>query len=94
LLPDSHADGQQVDNALDVPGASWVLVTVSSNPQAGEMTLARTAIQTLAAYPVRAVLTLSPRHPRDELGSVPANARIEQFVPHSAVLTRSRDVSI
>ena len=75
---------------LDAPGAPWVLVTVSSNPQVEEMTLARTALQTLAAHPVRVVLTLSPRHPRDELGSVPANARIEQFVPHSAALTRSR----
>jgi UDP:flavonoid glycosyltransferase YjiC (YdhE family) len=54
------------------------------------MTLARTALQTLAAHPVRVVLTLSPRHPRDELGATPANARIEQFVPHAAVLTRSR----
>jgi MGT family glycosyltransferase len=53
------------------------------------MTLARTALQTLAAHPVRVVLTLTARHPRDELGAVPANARIEQFVPHSAVLTRS-----
>jgi MGT family glycosyltransferase len=74
---------------LDAPGAPWVLVTVSSNPQAEEMTLARTALQTLAAHPLRVVLTLSPRHPRDELGTVPPNARIEQFVPHSAVLTRS-----
>lgn len=75
---------------LDAPGAPWVLVTVSSNPQAEEMTLARTALQTLAAHPVRVVLTLSPRHSRDELGSIPDNARIEQFVPHTAVLTRSR----
>jgi MGT family glycosyltransferase len=78
-----------VPTYLDGPGAPWVLVTVSSNPQAEEMTLARTALQTLAAHPVRVVLTLSPRHPRDELGSVPANARIEQFVPHAAVLKRS-----
>jgi UDP:flavonoid glycosyltransferase YjiC (YdhE family) len=75
---------------LDDPGAPWVLVTVSSNTQAGEMTLARIALETLAAYPVRVVLTLSPRHPREELGVVPINARIEQFVPHSAVLKRSR----
>jgi hypothetical protein len=74
---------------LDAPGAPWVLVTVSSNPQAEEMTLARTALQTLAAHPLRVVLTLSPRHPRDELGTVPPNAQIERFVPHSAVLTRS-----
>jgi MGT family glycosyltransferase len=54
------------------------------------MTLARTALQTLAAHPVRVVLTLTARHPRDELGAVPANAWIEPFVPHSAVLTRCR----
>jgi UDP:flavonoid glycosyltransferase YjiC (YdhE family) len=53
------------------------------------MTLARTALQTLAAHPVRVVLTLTAGHPRDELASIPANARIEPFVPHSAVLKRS-----
>jgi MGT family glycosyltransferase len=74
---------------LDVPGAPWVLVTLSSEPQPEEMTLARTTLRTLAACPVRVVLTLSARHPRDELGPVPANARLEQFVPHSAVLKRS-----
>jgi UDP:flavonoid glycosyltransferase YjiC (YdhE family) len=74
---------------LDAPGAPWALVTVSSESQPEEMTLARTALRTLAEFPIRVVLTLSARHPRDELGSVPANARIEQFVPHSAVLTRS-----
>jgi UDP:flavonoid glycosyltransferase YjiC (YdhE family) len=73
---------------LDVPGAPWVLVTVSSLPQPEEMTLAATALQTLAALPVRVVLTLSPAHPHDELGPVPANARLERFVPHSAVLKR------
>ena len=74
---------------LDVPGAPWVLVTLSSEPQPEEMTLARTALRTLAECPVRVMLTLSARHPRDALGSVPANARLEQFVPHSAVLKRS-----
>jgi UDP:flavonoid glycosyltransferase YjiC (YdhE family) len=74
---------------LDAPGALWALVTVSSESQPEEMALARTALRTLAEFPVRVVLTLSARHPRDELGSVPANARVEQFVPHSAVLTRS-----
>jgi MGT family glycosyltransferase len=71
---------------LDVPGVPWVLVTLSSDPQLEEMLLARTALQTLAACSVRVVLTLSARQPRDELGPVPANARIEPFVPHSAVL--------
>lgn len=74
---------------LDIPGAPWALVTVSSLPQPEEMTLARTALQTLAAFPVRVMLTLSPEHPHDEIGPVPANARLERFVPHSAVLKRS-----
>ncbi len=75
---------------LDVPGAPWALVTLSSVPQEGEMTLARTALQTLAEFPIRVVLTLTAGHPRDELGPVPANARIEPFVPHSEVLKRAR----
>jgi len=74
---------------LDIPGAPWVLVTLSSLAQPEEMTLARIALQSLAEFPVRVVLTVSAGHPRDELGTVPANARIEQFVPHSAVLKRS-----
>ena len=78
-----------VPTYFDVPGAPWVLVTLSSGSQPGEMTLARTALRTLAEFPVRGVLTLSARHPCDELGTVPANARLEQFVPHSAVLKRS-----
>ena len=52
------------------------------------MTLARTALRTLAAFPLRVVLTLTARHPRDELGPVPANARLEEFVSHSEVLKR------
>jgi MGT family glycosyltransferase len=79
----------EVPPYLDIPGAPWALVTVSSSPQPEEITLARTALQTLAAFPVRMVVTLSAEYPRDELGAVPANARIEQFVPHSAVLKRS-----
>lgn len=63
---------------------------MSSNPQAEEMTLARTALRALAGHPVRALLTLSDRHSRDEIGAVPANARVERFVSHAAVLTRSR----
>ena len=73
---------------LDEPGPPWVLVTVSSNPQAEEMTLIRTALQALAAHPVRVLLTLSEMHPSEQIGPVPPNARIERFVSHAAVLTR------
>jgi UDP:flavonoid glycosyltransferase YjiC (YdhE family) len=77
---------------LDVPGDPWVLVTLSSAPQFQEeqIPLARTALRTLTDFAVRIVVTLSVGHPRNEMGPVPANARIERFVPHSQVLTRSR----
>ncbi len=74
---------------LEVPGPPWVLVTLSSSAQDAEMALARTTLRTLAERPVRVVLTVTARHPLDELGSVPANARVELFVPHSEVLKRS-----
>jgi UDP:flavonoid glycosyltransferase YjiC (YdhE family) len=74
---------------LTEPGEPWVLVTVSSAPQEGEMALARSALRALSGYPVRVLLTVSEAHPRDELGPIPANARVESFVPHSQVLQRA-----
>jgi hypothetical protein len=75
---------------LNEPGSPWVLVTVSSAPQAEEMILIRTALRALAAHPVRVLLTLSDGHAREEIGSVPDNVRIERFVSHAAVLRNSR----
>jgi len=74
---------------LAEPGEPWVLVTLSSSPQEGEMALARSALRALSAYPVRVLLTVSEAHPRNELGPMPANARVESFVPHSQVLQRA-----
>jgi hypothetical protein len=71
------------------PGDPWVLVSVSQAPQEGELTFARAALQSLATHPVRVVLPLTDKHPRSELGPIPANARVEGFVPHSEVLKRS-----
>ena len=74
---------------LASPGDPWALVTLSMFPQPEDLTLARLALQALSRQPVRALLTLSDKHPRDELGEIPANARIEAFVPHTQVLQRS-----
>jgi hypothetical protein len=80
----------EVPPYLDAPGAPWVLVSVSSAPQAEEMTLVQTALHALAAHPVRVLLTLSDNHKLEEIGFVPPNARIERFVSHAAALARSR----
>jgi hypothetical protein len=74
---------------LNDPGAPWVLITVSSAPQSEEMILIQTAVRTLAAHPVRVLLTLSNNHPSEEIGSVPENVRIERFVSHAAILRLS-----
>ena len=74
---------------LAEPGPPWVLVSLSLAPQQEEIRLAQAALGALAAQPVRVLLTLSEGHPRDELLPLPANARVEYYVPHTEVLKRS-----
>lgn len=68
------------------PGDPFVLVTTSSEYQADEA-LARAAVEGLAGEPYRVVVTM-PAGVSD-LGPLPGNARVERFVPHSAVLARA-----
>jgi hypothetical protein len=72
---------------LGEPGDPWVLVSISSQLQ-DDLPLAEAALKALAGRPVRVVLTLGPGHRPEEIAIRPANARIEQVVPHSAVLKR------
>jgi len=72
---------------LDEPGDPWVLVTCSTDYQADEA-LARAALDGLAGEPVRVVVTLADAYDHFD-HPVPANARIERFVPHGAVLARA-----
>lgn len=74
---------------LDLPGDPWVLVTLSSQQQ-DDVPLARAALTTLAAQRVRVLLTLGEGHASADLGEIPANANVEAYVPHAAVLQRSR----
>lgn len=68
------------------PGEPFVLVTTSSEYQADEA-LARAAVEGLAGEPYRVVVTM-PAGVAD-LGALPANVRLERFVPHGPVLARS-----
>ena len=74
---------------LAEPGPPWVLVTLSLSPQQDEIRLARAALTALATQPVRVLLTLSERHPLEELLPLPANARVESYVSHAEVLQRA-----
>lgn len=74
---------------ISQPGNPWALVTLSSIPQQDELTLARSAIWALADQPVRTLLPLAGGHPRNELGELPVNTILAEFVPHSLVLKHS-----
>lgn len=74
---------------LDEPGDPWVLVTISSQLQ-DDIPLARAALDALAHHPVRVVLTVGGDHQLAEMGAAPDNARVEQYIPHSRVLERSK----
>ena len=72
---------------LEEPGDPWVLVSISSQLQ-DDLPLAEAALVALADKPVRVVLTVGPDHEPEEVSLRPANAHVEQLVPHSAVLKR------
>jgi MGT family glycosyltransferase len=74
---------------LAEPGAAFVLVTLSSMVQ-DDLPLAQAALAVLAPRPVRVVLTLGSGRQPTELSPLPSNARVEPYVPHSAVLERAR----
>ena len=68
---------------VEEPGAPFALVTTSSEYQ-GDESLARAAVEGLAGEPYRVVVTM-PAGTAD-LGPLPANVRVEEFVPHGPVL--------
>jgi UDP:flavonoid glycosyltransferase YjiC (YdhE family) len=70
-------------------GAPRVLVTLSSMVQ-DDLPLAQAALAALATRPVRVVLTLGSGRQSTALPLLPSNARVETYVPHSAVLERAR----
>jgi UDP:flavonoid glycosyltransferase YjiC (YdhE family) len=74
---------------LDEPGEPWALMTLSSHRQAGEMDLARAAIEAMSNFPVRTLLTLADPHAKDALGIDNERVRVETFVPHSPVLNQA-----
>lgn len=75
---------------LEEDGYPWVLVTCSTDYQ-GDERLAATAIDALRDEPVRVLVTLADAAHVARLPRA-ANARVERFVPHGAVLRRSAAV--
>lgn len=70
---------------LDEPGDPWVLVTCSTDFQ-GDQRLAEVAAEALAGEPVRVLLTMADAYDEVDLSTLPANVRVERFVPHGHVV--------
>jgi len=74
---------------LHTPGPPWVLVSVSTLPQAGEVAIAQAAVRALRHEGLRVLVTAAPDHAA-ELGELPEHVYLSGYVPHSAVLALSR----
>jgi UDP:flavonoid glycosyltransferase YjiC (YdhE family) len=74
---------------LHEPGPPWVLVSVSTLPQAGEVAIAHAALRALRHENVRVLVTVAPEH-AEQLGEVPDSVYLSGYVPHSAVLAGGR----
>jgi UDP:flavonoid glycosyltransferase YjiC (YdhE family) len=77
-----------IPSYLGEPGDPWVLITLSSQTQ-DDVQIAQSALQILADYPVRVVLTMGQGHRAEELDSIPPNAQVERYVPHAKILEQS-----
>ena len=74
---------------LRTPGPRWVLVSVSTLPQAGEVAIAQAAVRALRHEGLRVLVTVAPDHAA-ELGELPEHVYLSGYVPHSAVMAASR----
>jgi UDP:flavonoid glycosyltransferase YjiC (YdhE family) len=70
------------------PGPPWVLVSLSSDPQ-DDLPIAQGALAALASRPVRVLVTIGNVHDPRQLAPLPANARVERYAPHGALLDRA-----
>lgn len=52
----------------------------------------RVLLEAVGSLPVKALLTTGPVMPRDELGVIPNNVRVEKFVPQAEIMPHTRAV--
>lgn len=70
---------------LSEPGEPWMLCTLSSLKQ-DDTPIATKTMHAIAHTKHRVAVTVGMGHTPDELAPIPANARVEQYIPHSKVL--------
>lgn len=75
-------------DGFEEAGPPWILITLSTSPQLGDLAIVTTAIQALEVLDVRVLVTLAPEHNLDMLGDIPANVYLTRYIPHSWVLSQ------
>lgn len=95
-LPHNHAyvgplfweePGESMQH-LDKTGPPWILITLSTSPQLGDLAIVTAALQALKNLEVRVLVTLAPEHDLELLGDIPANVYLTRYTPHSRVLSQ------
>jgi hypothetical protein len=80
-------------NDLDLlkkTGPPWILVTLSTSPQPGDLAIVSTALKACRSMDFRILVTLAPGHDKEDLGRIPANVHVMDYTPHSRVLPYCR----
>lgn len=71
---------------LAEPGPPWILLSLSTAPQDGDLQIVHTAAAALQGKPWRVLVTLGPGAGREPPGALPDHMHITGYLPHSAVL--------
>jgi MGT family glycosyltransferase len=74
---------------LQAPGEAWMVCTLSSLAQ-DDTPIARAAMRAVEHTSSRLLVTVGPGHSPGEVAPIPPNVRVEQYVPQSPVLQRSK----
>lgn len=84
-----------IPEAFSRPGPPWVLVTLSSSPQAGDLAIVQAALGAIGRLAAegqafRVLATLSAEHDLSALGPIADTVHVGGYVPHSRVLPDCR----
>ncbi|HSL38936.1 MAG TPA: glycosyltransferase [Desulforhopalus sp.] len=79
-----------IPEQLRQPGPPWLLLSLSTSPQKGDLALVEAAAVAAATLPVRVLATLPGRGTVPAVGRLPANMLVTGYLPHRQVLAHCR----
>jgi hypothetical protein len=79
-----------IPEQLSQPGPPWLLLSLSTSPQKGDLALVEAVATAAATLPVRVLATLPGRGTVPVVGRLPANMLVTGYLPHRQVLVHCR----